>query len=123
MDTPKQFYARYDQDRTAAGLAEAEAQRAADAAQAADAAETASYNLMVSAFPEAVPYVEAFKRALDEQITLRESWLKEQIKDATFGVLLDGSRWSWKKTTRVDPPRPEPRVTEYRTLRHLKGGK
>lgn len=63
------------------------------------------------------------KRALDEQITLRESWLKEQIKDATFGVLLDGSRWSWKKTTRVDPPRPEPRVTEYRTLRHLKGGK
>lgn len=63
------------------------------------------------------------RRALDEQVILRESWIKEQLKDATFGELPDGRRWSWRKQTRVDPPRLEPRVSEFRVMRLLRCGK
>lgn len=63
------------------------------------------------------------KRAIEEQITLRESWVKEQIKDATYGVLVDGRRWQWKEQTRVTPPRLEPQVSTFRTMRLLKGSR
>lgn len=63
------------------------------------------------------------KRAIEEGITLRESWIKEQIKDATYGVLVDGRRWQWKEQTRVTPPRLEAQVSTFRTMRLLKGGK
>lgn len=61
------------------------------------------------------------RKAIEEQITLRESWLKEQIKDATYGVLGDGRRWSWKEQTRVTPPRLEAVVSQFRVLKLLKG--
>ena len=61
------------------------------------------------------------KRAIEEGITLRESWIKEQIKDATYGVLVDGRRYSWKEQTRVTPPRLEAQVSKFRVLKLLKG--
>lgn len=64
----------------------------------------------------------AQRKAIDEQVTLRENLIKNAIGDATFGQLADGSRFSWKLQRRVDPPR-EARVTEFRVLRHLRGGK
>lgn len=63
------------------------------------------------------------KRAIEEQITLRESWIKEQIKDATYGVLVDGRRWQWKEQTRVTPPRLEPQISTFRAMRLLKGSR
>lgn len=76
--------------------------------------------------PEAMDWtkeIEALKaqrKAVDEAITLRENRLKEQIKDATFGVLVDGRRWSWKEQVREVPPK-EARVDRFRVLRLLKG--
>lgn len=67
--------------------------------------------------------LKANAKALDEQITLRESKLKQAINEATYGVLPDGSMWSWKAQQRVDPPRLEERVTTFRVLRRVKGGK
>ena len=61
------------------------------------------------------------KRAIEEGITLRESWIKEQLKDATYGVLVDGRRYSWKEQTRVTPPRLEAQVSKFRVLKLLKG--
>jgi predicted phage-related endonuclease len=61
------------------------------------------------------------KKAIEEQVTLRESWLKEQIKDATYGVLVDGRRYSWKEQTRITPPRLEAQVSKFRVLKLLKG--
>jgi predicted phage-related endonuclease len=65
----------------------------------------------------------AQRKAIDEQVTLRESRLKEALGDASFGVLPDGSKWSWRAQTRIDPPRHEERISTFRVLRHLKGGK
>ena len=64
---------------------------------------------------------EAQVDALGEQITLRKNLLKNAIGEASYGQLVDGSRWSWKAQTRVDPPRPEARVSQFRVLRLLKG--
>lgn len=77
--------------------------------------------------PEAVTWTEeldSFKRqakVLSEQITARENALKAAIGDATMGLLADGSAWSWKTQRRVDPPRAEERITEFRVLRRVKG--
>jgi hypothetical protein len=58
---------------------------------------------------------------MEEEIRARENALKAAIGDATMGVLADGSGWSWKTQRRVDPPRMEERVTEFRVLRRMKG--
>jgi putative phage-type endonuclease len=77
--------------------------------------------------PEALEWsrdLETFKtqaKTIEEQIRMRESALKAAIGDASVGVLADGSGWSWKLQRRVDPPRLVERVTEFRTLRRLKG--
>jgi predicted phage-related endonuclease len=65
--------------------------------------------------------LKAERKDMDEAIRLRENLLKEKIKDATYGVLVDGRRWSWKEQTRVDPPRLEERVSQFRVLRLLRG--
>lgn len=50
--------------------------------------------------------------------TLFENMLKAEMKDATYGIMPDGSRWSWKTQHRkgyvVEP-------TEFRVLRRLSG--
>ena len=43
------------------------------------------------------------------------------MKDATYGVLVDGRRWQWKEQTRVTPPRLEAQVSTFRAMRLLKG--
>ena len=59
-------------------------------------------------------------KQLDEQIKARENAIKAAIGDATFGVLADGTGWSWKEQVRNDPPR-EARETRFRVLRYQKG--
>jgi predicted phage-related endonuclease len=61
------------------------------------------------------------EKAIRDQITLRENRVKELIGGATFGVLVDGRRFSWKEQVSVTPPQPE-KVKRYRVLRLVKGG-
>lgn len=75
------------------------------------------------AWTEELESFKAQKKVIEEQINLRESRLKEAIAEATYGVLADGTRWSWKLQRRVDPPRLEERISEFRVLRHLRGAK
>jgi predicted phage-related endonuclease len=63
------------------------------------------------------------QKEIESQIRARENAVKAAIGEASYGVMADGSRFSWKLQQRIDPPRPEARVTEFRVLRHLKGGK
>lgn len=63
----------------------------------------------------------AQQKAISEQILLRENRIKAVINEATYGVLPDGSLWSWKEQVRIDPPRLEPRETRFRVLRRVKG--
>lgn len=45
------------------------------------------------------------------------------LGDAERGVLVDGSGWRRTKVRRIDPPRPEERVTEYMQLRRVKASR
>lgn len=79
--------------------------------------------------PEALQWTEELealknqKKAIEEQVTLRENWIKENLKDATFGLLPDGRRYSWKEQTRITPPRLEAQVSKFRVLKLLKGSR
>ena len=78
--------------------------------------------------PEALQWADelaqfkAQKKAIEEQVGLRENLLKNAIGDATYGELADGTGFSWKLQRRVDPPREE-RISEFRVLRFVKGRK
>ena len=78
--------------------------------------------------PEALQWAEelaqfkAQKKAIEEQVGLRENLIKNAIGDATYGELADGTGFSWKLQRRVDPPREE-RISEFRVLRFVKGRK
>jgi putative phage-type endonuclease len=77
--------------------------------------------------PEAIDWskeLDQFKaqaKAIEDQIRARENALKAAIGEASYGVLADGSGWSWKEQVRIDPPRPEPRETRFRVLRRVRG--
>jgi predicted phage-related endonuclease len=98
-----------------------------DTAKALSALYPVDSGSQVALPPEALEWtreIELFKqqtKSAEEQIRLRENQIKHAIGESSIGVLADGSMWSWKKQTRVDPPRLEPRVTEFRVLRRLKG--
>ena len=98
-----------------------------DTAKALSALYPSDRGTQIALPPEALEWtreVEALKaqsKVMEEEIRARENALKAAIGDATMGVLADGSGWSWKSQRRVDPPRLEERVTEFRVLRRLKG--
>ena len=71
---------------------------------------------------EELAQFKAQKKAIEEQVGLRENLIKNAIGDATYGELADGTGFSWKLQRRVDPPREE-RISEFRVLRFVKGRK
>lgn len=52
-----------------------------------------------------------------------ENKLKAALGDASGGILPNGVSWTYKWQRRVDPPRSEPKVSEFRVLRRSEKGR
>ena len=68
---------------------------------------------------ERLDQVNAELKRLGDERSAIEARVKAAIGEATRGLLPDGSGWTWKRIRRVDPPRLEERVIEYRQLRRV----
>lgn len=66
--------------------------------------------------------LEEQEAAIKEQVTLRKNLLKRAIGEASFGVMADGRKWSYKAQERIMPPQPA-RTDKFRVLRMVGGKK
>lgn len=65
-----------------------------------DSGETVALPKYATKWTREIEEAKAQIKELEERKRLAESKIKKSLKDATYGVLPDGSRWSWKTVTR-----------------------
>lgn len=66
-----------------------------------------------------IEQLKAGMKTVEDQIKQRENRIKALIGESSYGVLPDGSMFSWKEQVRIDPPRLEARETRFRVLRRI----